>query len=340
MEYVAGVSLETLLKENPRLPVAQALGIVEEVASALEEAHAHGIVHRDIKPANVFLDERGRVKVGDFGIARLDGSELTESGVSLGTPGYTAPEIVRGGVADARSDVFALGALAYRLLTGEKPFRGTTRETIAVDVLQWDPPPPDAVRPEVPAHVSAAVMAALAKSPGDRTASAALFLRDLRGVSQASPAPPPPLRATAPPALVRTQGPPTATVEVAPAPDRARNRAVTLALLALVIAGGIGLALAWRLRNRAVASPEAGVAPAASRPAAVAPSSAGTPARPAARQAPPARAPAPAADPAVDQVKDALEKIWQDARAQGEPAPPAPGQKGHGGKGHGKGKKH
>ena len=135
-------TLEALLKESPVLPVAQALEIVEQVASALEEAHAHGIVHRDIKPANVFLDERGRVKVGDFGIARMEGSDLTEAGVTLGTPGYAAPEIVRGGVADARSDVFALGALAYRLLTGEKPFRGNTREGIALDVVQSTPPPP------------------------------------------------------------------------------------------------------------------------------------------------------------------------------------------------------
>ena len=337
MEYVAGVSLETLLKENPRLPVAQALGIVEEVASALEEAHAHGIVHRDIKPANVFLDERGRVKVGDFGIARLDGSDLTEAGVSLGTPGYTAPEIVRGGVADARSDVFALGALAYRLLTGEKPFRGVTRETIAMDVLQWDPPPPKAVRPDVPAHVSSAVMKALAKAPAERTAGAAAFLREVRGASDV-PSPPPPARTTAPPSLVRTDSPPTATVDAAPLPARGRRRAVTLALLALAIGAGIGAA--WMLWNRP-ASPEAVVAPAATRPGAIAPSGGTAPSRPAVRQAPPARAPAPApaSDPTADQVRDVLEKVWDEARKQADPPPAAPAGKSRG-KGHGKGKKH
>src|SRR5262245_47478380 len=124
MEYVPGVSLATVLKENPALPVSQALEIVEQVGAALDEAHRHGIVHRDIKPANVFLDDRGRVKVGDFGIARLEDSELTQTGVGLGTPGYIAPEVLRGGRADARSDLFALGVLAYALLAGRKPFPG------------------------------------------------------------------------------------------------------------------------------------------------------------------------------------------------------------------------
>jgi serine/threonine-protein kinase len=121
MEYVPGVSLETILKENPVLPVAQAARIVEQVASGLEEAHRQGIVHRDVKPANVFMDERGRVKVGDFGIARVEGSELTQAGVGLGTPGYSAPEVLRGGTATARSDVFALGVLAYRLFSKDAP---------------------------------------------------------------------------------------------------------------------------------------------------------------------------------------------------------------------------
>jgi serine/threonine-protein kinase len=115
MEYVPGVSLEGVLRENPTLPLVQAMEIMEQVCSAIDEAHRHGIVHRDIKPANIFLDDRGRVKVGDFGVARLDGSDLTQAGVSVGTPGYTAPEVLQGGVADARADVFALGVLAYRL---------------------------------------------------------------------------------------------------------------------------------------------------------------------------------------------------------------------------------
>ncbi len=187
MEYVDGVSLATLLAENPTLPSKQAFEIIEQVSAAVDEAHRNHIVHRDIKPGNVFLDSRGRVKVGDFGIARIEGSDLTQSGVSLGTPGYSAPEVVRGGTADARSDVFALGALAYQLVTGKRAFNGATREALALQTVESTPPAPSHVRSEVPEPVSAAVMHALAKSPADRTPSAAAFLRELRGGGGAPP---------------------------------------------------------------------------------------------------------------------------------------------------------
>jgi serine/threonine protein kinase len=180
MEYVSGVSLDTILKENPVLPLAQATSIVEQVISGLEEAHGHGIVHRDVKPGNVFVDERGRVKVGDFGIARVEGSELTRAGVGLGTPGYSAPELLRGGTASARTDVFALGVLAYRLFSGQRPFQGSLPETLSIDILERNPPSPRSVRQEVPEHVSDAVMHALAKAPEQRTPSATEFLRELR----------------------------------------------------------------------------------------------------------------------------------------------------------------
>jgi eukaryotic-like serine/threonine-protein kinase len=180
MEYVSGVSLDTILKEDPVLPIAQAQSIVEQVVSGLEEAHRQGIIHRDVKPGNVFIDERGRVKVGDFGIARVEGSELTRAGVGLGTPGYSAPELLRGGTASARTDVFALGVLAYRLFSGHRPFQGALPETLSIDILERNPPPPRAVRGEVPEHVSDAVMHALAKVPEQRTPSATEFLRELR----------------------------------------------------------------------------------------------------------------------------------------------------------------
>jgi eukaryotic-like serine/threonine-protein kinase len=334
MEYVPGVSLEALLKEGHAMPVAQALEIVEQVASALEEAHAHGIVHRDVKPANVYLDERGRVKVGDFGIARLDGSDLTQAGVAMGTPGYAAPEVVQGGTADARADVFALGALAYRLLTGEKPFRGVTRETIAVDVLQWDPPPPHTVRPEVPAHVSAAVMRALAKSPGERTAGAAAFLREVRG-AEAEPLQGPVLRTAVSPARTAPGSPPTATVGALSAP---RSRLVVAAVIAVALAAGLGLL--WLSLRGPDAAPEAAVTRPAARPAALAPSAPAPSPRPVVRTATPAP---PRTDPRIDQLKSVLDKVLAEGRKvedrsqQGDDPPPRAGGRG---KGHGKGKKH
>ena len=324
MEYVPGATLETLLKGTPVLSVDQALDIVDQVAQALVEAHAHGIVHRDIKPANVYLDERGRVKVGDFGIARVEGSDLTESGVSLGTPGYTAPEIVQGQPADARSDVFALGSLAYRLLTGEKPFRGVTRETIALDVLQWEPPPPDQVRPEIPAPVAAAVMRALAKAPAERTPTAAEFARELRapatGKSRVLPVAPSP--ASTPP--------------VAPA---ARSRLwPMIAALVGAVALLVGLGVVYFSRQTPDPAPTAAEPPQPARPAAAATPAPPPATRPAAR---PTAAPAPRAggDPRLDQLNAILGKVLEAEGSQ--PAPPPKSQPpGSRGKGHGKGKKH
>ncbi len=264
MEYVPGVSLETILKENPVLPVSQASSIVEQVASGLEEAHRQGIVHRDVKPANVFIDERGRVKVGDFGIARVEGSELTQAGVGLGTPGYSAPEVLRGGTATARSDVFALGVLAYRLFSGKRPFQGTLPETLSVDILEHDPAPPHSLRAEVPEHVSEAVMRALAKSPEQRTPTAAAFIRELRAAPidvsaraglAAHPPPEHDPAVSATPDLVRTGTVPTVQV---PEPQRRSTARLALAVglvLSLLAAG----ALAWKaLTGGDAATPRTG----------------------------------------------------------------------------------
>jgi serine/threonine-protein kinase len=246
MEYVAGVSLEAVLADNPVLPLDQALEIVEQVASALEEAHRGGVVHRDVKPANVFLDGRVRVKVGDFGVARLLGSELTQTGVGLGTPGYAAPEVVRGGIADARSDVFALGVLAYRLVTGQRPFASQTRESLAFEILEREPPPPRALRAEVPESVSQAILRALAKSPEARTPSAEAFARELR--------------ATAPTGTLASP---------APAPARAAPRGRRLLLAALLaLALGLGAGAFLLLRGaRGTESSGTGGPPAAPVPA-------------------------------------------------------------------------
>jgi serine/threonine-protein kinase len=254
MEYVPGVSLETVLKENPTLPLAQAMEIVEQVGSALQEAHRNGIVHRDIKPANIFLDERGRVKVGDFGVARLVGSELTQTGVRVGTPGYTAPEVLQGGVADARADVFALGVLAYRVFTGKRPFSGTLPETLAIDILQREPSPPAAVRTELSEQLSTAVMRALAKSPGVRTPSARAFLQELR-----TPVIPPEATSTARPQASATPSMPTRTDRSQPIASGGRRWLP----VAAVVAAALVLGLAAFLANRALSKEQA---PAAAAP--------------------------------------------------------------------------
>jgi predicted Ser/Thr protein kinase len=288
MERVEGLPLSTLLREHGALPLQQALELVAQVAAALDAAHRAGIVHRDIKPGNVLLDARGAARVTDFGIARLEGSELTGTGVSLGTPGFLAPELLRGGRADARSDLFALGALAYALLTGRRAFDGPTPHAAGMAVLQDEPAPPAALDPRIPEPASRAVMAALAKSPEARPPSAAAFLELWRGA--AAPA-------TAGVTGARRAGDRAEPVRgeasaPAAAPQRRRRR---LALaLGLLMAAIVAVAL-WALRTPAPApagrgATQAGPAEAAvagSAPAARAPAAAATrtPAAPREQQA-------------------------------------------------------
>jgi serine/threonine-protein kinase len=306
MEYVPGVSLEAVLQENPRLPLDQAMEIVEQVASALDEAHRNGIVHRDVKPANIFLDDRGRVKVGDFGVARLEGSDLTQAGVRVGTPAYTAPEVLQGGTADARADVFALGVVAYRVLTGERPFKGAVPEAVGIDILQREPAPPAAVRAEIPAEISAAVMRALAKSPDARTPSARDFLGELRAAARDSVAPP-----SMPASIAGAENP----------TGRGRRARLVALVLAAAVVLGVGTLLAIRAHRE---RPEAGAAV----PATKAPGGAAT--APTVRPRPPAASPASGAGEAAPGEARAAEE----ARREGdEKDPEKPRERGRKGKG-------
>jgi hypothetical protein len=174
MELLAGETLADRLRRAGKLPAAEVLRIGREIAEGLAAAHEKGLIHRDIKPANVWLEVgRDRVKLLDFGLARaLGGSGLTQTGAVLGTPEYMAPEQARGGVVDARADLFSLGCVLYRTATGQPPFRG--KDTLAVlSALALDEPrPPRELNPEVPPALSDLVMALLAKRPEDRPPSA------------------------------------------------------------------------------------------------------------------------------------------------------------------------
>ena len=304
MEYVPGVSLETVLRENPTLPATQAMEIVEQIGGALEEAHRHGVVHRDIKPANVFLDERGRVKVGDFGVARLEGSDLTQTGVRVGTPGYTAPEVLQGAVADARADVFALGVLAYRLFTGKRAFGGTLPESVAIEVLQKEPDPPVSVRPELSEGLSRAVLHALAKAPAARTPSARAFLDELRS-----------------PADMATR-----TERVRPVIREGRRWLTVAVAAAIALLLGLGAFLANRALTRD--QPPTAAAPPATTPV----------------TAPPRRvASPPATTPArLESIREAVkeaEEAWRAHQEDQQGQEKGPGRGKSEEKGHGRGKK-
>jgi serine/threonine-protein kinase len=179
MPYVQGESLRDRLTREKQLPIADAVRIATEVAAALDYAHRHGVIHRDIKPENILLHD-GTALVADFGIAlavsQAGGARMTETGMSLGTPHYMSPEQAMGErEITARSDVYALGAVTYEMLTGDPPFVGSTAQAILAKVLTEKPPPIRRQRERVAESLEDAVLTALEKLPADRFASAAQF---------------------------------------------------------------------------------------------------------------------------------------------------------------------
>ncbi len=180
MPFVEGESLRDRIQREKQLPVADALRIATEVASALDYAHRKGIVHRDIKPENILLHD-GQALVADFGIALAasrseGGSRLTETGMSLGTPYYMSPEQAMGErEIDGRTDIYALGCVLYEMLTGEPPFTGPTAQAIVARVMTESPRGISIQRHTVPPHVEQAIVRALEKLPADRFATAADF---------------------------------------------------------------------------------------------------------------------------------------------------------------------
>jgi serine/threonine-protein kinase len=169
MEYVEGETLFARVKRLGAMAVTEARGILVDVASGVAAAHAAGVVHRDLKPHNVLLGKGRTVKVIDFGLAKMTFSTgMTATGLIMGTPEYMAPEQVRGLATDARTDVYALGAMAYFALAGRPPFTATTPIAIGFAQVNDPPPPLREIRPEVPVALEAAVMRALSKEPGKR----------------------------------------------------------------------------------------------------------------------------------------------------------------------------
>ena len=185
MPFIEGETLRARLTREKQLPIDDALRLAKEVASALDYAHRQGVVHRDIKPENILLQE-GAALVADFGIAlavqQAGGSRMTQTGMSLGTPAYMSPEQAMGDRdIGARSDVYALGAMTYEMLTGEPPFTGLNSQAIVAKVLTEQPPPLRPKRPLVPSAVENAVLTALQKLPADRFGSAREFADALDG---------------------------------------------------------------------------------------------------------------------------------------------------------------
>ncbi|HKP16485.1 MAG TPA: protein kinase, partial [Gemmatimonadaceae bacterium] len=193
MPYVTGETLRDRLDRERQLPIDDALRIAREVADALGDAHAHGIVHRDIKPENILL-HGGHAVVADFGIAlavqSAGGHRITQTGLSLGTPQYMSPEQAMGErTIDLRSDIYSLGAVTYEMLVGDPPFTGSTVQSIVAKVLTERPTSPSTLRDTIPPSVERAVLRALSKLPADRFATAEKF-SDALAATDALPAAP------------------------------------------------------------------------------------------------------------------------------------------------------
>ncbi len=189
MELVEGESLSHKIKRGDYPTRAEALKMVAAVADALSAAHSLGVVHRDVKPANILITTDGRVKVSDFGVAKAigDSTELTRTGMTVGSPAYMAPEQVRGERADPRADLFSLGVILYELLLHRKPFPADTVTTLVYQILNHDPFGNPEILDALGDEVAALLRRCLAKAVGERITTATEFATEARRLSQLTP---------------------------------------------------------------------------------------------------------------------------------------------------------
>lgn len=175
MEYVPGITLRDAMNDFGALDTKKALEIIEPLTEALAAAHAAGILHRDLKPENVFLSDGGKVKLGDFGLAR-EISEHTQTGSVVGTVAYLSPELVLRGQADARSDIYSLGVMIFEMLTGKQPYQGEQAVQVAYQHANENIPAPSTLNPNVPELLDEIVLWTTARNPSQRPASAVALL--------------------------------------------------------------------------------------------------------------------------------------------------------------------
>lgn len=266
MEYIEGEELKCAFERNEHFPLPEVGRIMAQLLAALAQAHAHGVVHRDIKPGNIFRLADGQIKVGDFGIARIDSSDLTQVGSVLGTPSYMSPEQFMGQTVDGRADLYAAGVILYQFLTGGKPFTGKLA-AIMRQVLSDEPSAPSTRNPGLPPACDALIRKALAKRPADRFQDADAFATALHAaLSSAAAAPTAVGTTTGEPAgtatgeggtAARPPGDPAHAPGAPQAPTaeaRRPRRAATALSVAILIALGLAAAAVY-FRQRPAALP-------------------------------------------------------------------------------------
>ncbi len=183
MEYVEGADLKKYLDDEHHFSVDEAINITCQLLEALDYSHRNGVIHRDIKPSNVIITSAKQVKVADFGIAKLESSQLTQVGTMMGTPAYMSPEQIQDFATDNRVDLYAAGVIFYELLTGMRPFSGSPI-TIMHQVVHVEPKYPHLINPSIPAVLDKVVAKAMAKQPGDRYQTARDFINALTAIQK------------------------------------------------------------------------------------------------------------------------------------------------------------
>ncbi len=284
MEYVEGTGLEKLGREK-KLAREQALELIRQVAEALDYAHQQKIIHRDIKPANILVTADGRAKISDFGIAKLQTSQFTQTGMVMGTPAYMAPEQLSGETVDHRADLFSLGTVLYWLLTGEKPFSGESLATLSFKIVYSEPLRPSQLNPGLGEDIDYVLHRALAKEAARRYQSGREFATDLEDLLHNRA-----LRSRAQPAAVQPETPAASADQLASSwaalAAALRRRPLLMgvgaAVLVAVLAG-----LTWMMQGPE--SPATSEGPPATTPDA----SSSEPAKPETGAAEPARIPPP-----------------------------------------------
>jgi serine/threonine protein kinase len=184
MEFVEGQPLEKLLQKGS-IPYPRACAWCADVATALGIAHRKGIIHGDVKPANILITDDGRIKITDFGMARLASRDAKDSPL-LGTPAYWCPEQILGKPQDARSDLFSLGVVMYEMATGHRPFDANSLQGICSQILSSTPLPPSHANPSIPATFNELIASCLAKDPGQRCSSAESLVAKLHPLARRS----------------------------------------------------------------------------------------------------------------------------------------------------------
>jgi predicted Ser/Thr protein kinase len=184
MEYIEGRSLKEMVQSGHAFSPVDVAMIGAALADALDYAHAQGVIHRDIKPANILITSRGQAKITDFGVARLESSNLTAAGQFIGTPNYMAPEQVTGGAVDGRSDLFSLGVVLFELLTGARPFGGSSMTEVTYKIVHEGSPIPSRARPGLPPAFNPIILKLLEKDPARRYQRGAEVARVLESLAQ------------------------------------------------------------------------------------------------------------------------------------------------------------